>query len=53
MMFLEEPGDAPNIPIVSSGLSAGVSVSAALVLFLGIQPQLFLQLAEYAAAVVR
>jgi NADH-quinone oxidoreductase subunit N len=53
MMFLEEPGDVPNIPIVSSGLSAGVSVSAALVLFLGIQPQLFLQLAENAAAVVR
>jgi NADH-quinone oxidoreductase subunit N len=53
MMFLEEPADAPNIPIVSSGLSAGVSVAAALVLFLGIQPQLFLQLAEYAAAVVR
>jgi NADH-quinone oxidoreductase subunit N len=53
MMFLEEPSDAPSIPIVSSGLSAGVSVAAALVLFLGIQPQLFLQLAEYAAAVVR
>jgi NADH-quinone oxidoreductase subunit N len=53
MMFLEEPDDAPNIPIISSGLSAGVSVAAALVLFLGVQPQLFLQLAESAAAIVR
>ena len=53
MMFLEEPGDGPAVPVISSGLSAGVSVSAALVLYLGIQPQLFLQLAESAAAVVR
>jgi NADH-quinone oxidoreductase subunit N len=53
MMFLEEPVDAPNVPIISSGLSAGVSIAAALVLFLGVQPQLFLQLAESAAAVVR
>jgi NADH-quinone oxidoreductase subunit N len=53
MMFLEEPDHAPNIPIISSGLSAGVSVAAALVLFLGVQPQLFLQLAESAAAIVR
>jgi NADH-quinone oxidoreductase subunit N len=52
-MFLEEPDLARGLPIVTTGLSAGVSVSATLVLFLGIYPQNFLQIAETAAALVR
>ncbi|MFA9432722.1 NADH-quinone oxidoreductase subunit N [Egicoccus sp. AB-alg2] len=53
MMFLEDVEEGRGLPIVTTGLSAGVSVAATLVLFLGIQPQLLLQLAENAAAVVR
>jgi NADH-quinone oxidoreductase subunit N len=53
MMFLEEAEEGRALPIVTSGLSFGVSVSAAMVVFLGIQPQLLLQLAENAAALVR
>ena len=52
-MFLEESEEGRGLPLVTTGLSAGVSVAAVMVLFLGIQPQLLLQLAEYAAAVVR
>jgi NADH-quinone oxidoreductase subunit N len=52
-MFLEEAPEGAGLPIVTSGLSFGVSVSAALVLFLGIQPQALLQLAQNAAALVR
>jgi NADH-quinone oxidoreductase subunit N len=52
-MFLEEHEEGRSLPLVTTGLSAGVSVSAALVLYLGIQPQLFLQLAEHAAVLVR
>jgi NADH-quinone oxidoreductase subunit N len=52
-MFLEEHEEGRSLPLVTTGLSAGVSVSAALVLYLGIQPQLFLQLADHAAALVR
>ena len=53
MMFLEDPEEGRALPIVTSGLSAGVSVSAVLVLYLGLQPQIVLQLAEYSAALVR
>ncbi len=54
MMFLEEsPVEGRSLPIVTTGLSAGVSVAAALVLFLGVQPELLLQLADTAAALVR
>jgi NADH-quinone oxidoreductase subunit N len=53
MMFLEPHVEGRSLPLVTTGLSAGVSVSAALVLYLGIQPQLFLQLADNAAALVR
>ncbi|MEX2503823.1 MAG: NADH-quinone oxidoreductase subunit N [Egicoccus sp.] len=52
-MFLDEADETRGLPLVTTGLSAGVSVAATLVLFLGIQPQLLLQLAENAAAVVR
>jgi NADH-quinone oxidoreductase subunit N len=53
MMFLEEPVEGRALPLVTTGLSAGVSVSAALVLYLGLQPQLFLQLADDAAVLLR
>jgi NADH-quinone oxidoreductase subunit N len=53
MMFLEEPAEAPELPVLSSGVTAGVAVSAVLVIYLGVQPQVFLQLAEHAAALVR
>ena len=52
MMFLEDPTEDAIQPAQSTGLSTGISVSAALVIFLGIQPQLFLQLADTAAALV-
>ena len=52
-MFLEDADETRGLPLITTGLSAGISVAATLVLFLGIQPQLLLQLAENAAAVVR
>jgi NADH-quinone oxidoreductase subunit N len=52
-MFLEEPDLARGLPIVSTGLSFGVSVAGTLVLYLGVYPQPFLQMAEAAAALVR
>jgi NADH-quinone oxidoreductase subunit N len=52
-MFLDEHEEGRSLPTITTGLSAGVSVSAALVLYLGLQPQLFLQLADNAAALVR
>jgi NADH-quinone oxidoreductase subunit N len=53
VMFLEDADDTRGLPIVTTGLSAGISVAAALVLFVGIQPQLLLQLAEDASVLVR
>ncbi len=53
MMFLEDADEGRGLPIVTTGLSVGVSISAVLVIYLGVQPQLFLQLAESAAALVR
>jgi NADH-quinone oxidoreductase subunit N len=53
MMFLEEPDEGSHLPALSSGVTAGVAVSAVLVIYLGVQPQVFLQLAENAAALVR
>ena len=53
MMFLEEPDEGSPLPVLSSGVTAGVAVSAVLVIYLGVQPQVFLQLAENAAALVR
>ena len=48
--LIDTPTDRP---VVTTGLSAGVTISAALVLFLGIQPRLLLDLAERAAGLVR
>jgi NADH-quinone oxidoreductase subunit N len=53
MMFLEEAEEGRALPIVTGGLSFVVSVSAALVVFLGVQPQLLLELADIAAVIVR
>jgi len=53
VMFLEPVDEERGLPVVTTGLSAAVSVSAALVLFLGVQPRLLLDLAERAAVLVR
>ena len=53
VMFLEEPDVDRPLPAASGGLTAGIAVAATLVVFLGIQPQLFLQVADTAAALVR
>jgi len=53
MMFLEEPDPERAPPAQSSGMSLAIAVAAALVVFLGIQPQPILRLAESAAALVR
>jgi NADH:ubiquinone oxidoreductase subunit 2 (subunit N) len=53
MMFLEEPDPERAIPAQSTGMSLAIAVAAALVVFLGIQPQPILQFAEAAAALVR
>jgi NADH-quinone oxidoreductase subunit N len=52
-MFLEEPDPARGAPVVTTGLSVGVSVSAAFVLFLGLNPELVLRAAENAAVLAR
>ncbi|MEX1178991.1 MAG: NADH-quinone oxidoreductase subunit N [Nitriliruptor sp.] len=52
-MFLEAtPVDQP-MPVVTTGVSTGVAVAAALVVYLGVQPRVILQLADSAAALVR
>jgi NADH-quinone oxidoreductase subunit N len=53
LMFLDEaPVDQP-LPIITPGISTGVSVAAVLVVYLGVNPQVMLQLADNAAALVR
>jgi NADH-quinone oxidoreductase subunit N len=53
LMFLEEaPVDQP-LPIITPGISTAVSVAAVLVVYLGVNPQAMLQLADNAAALVR
>ena len=53
MMFLEEPDPEGPIPAQSTGMSLGIAVAAALVVFIGVQPQPLLQYAEAAASLVR
>ena len=57
MMFLEEPAegaeDVDRLPVVTTGLSFGVSVATALVVYLGVQPEVFLTLARNAAHLAR
>jgi NADH-quinone oxidoreductase subunit N len=52
-MFLEEGPEGADLPVVTPGVSTAVTVSAALVLYLGVQPQVLLQLADGAAALAR
>jgi NADH-quinone oxidoreductase subunit N len=52
-MFLEEaPLDQP-LPVVSPGINTGVSVAAVLTVYLGVNPQVLLQLADNAASLAR
>ncbi len=53
MMFLEDSPEPVEGPYPSFGLSVGVTVSAALVLYLGIQPELLLRLATDAGVLAR
>jgi NADH-quinone oxidoreductase subunit N len=64
IMFLEEPLGAEGaaegteaaearMPILSAGLSAATAVAAALIVVLGVQPQLLLELAGYAGVLLR
>jgi NADH-quinone oxidoreductase subunit N len=53
VMFLEDADIDRPLPAASTGLSTSIAVAATLVVFLGVQPQLFLQLADTAAALVR
>jgi NADH-quinone oxidoreductase subunit N len=52
-MFLEDESEGAPLPVVTAGVSTGVSIAAALVVYLGIQPQIFLQLADGAASLAR
>jgi len=52
-MFLEEPADADAPTGVSAGLTGALATAGALVIVLGLQPQLLLELAGYAAVLFR
>ncbi len=52
-MFLEEPEEGATGPLLTTGLSAGISAAAAGVVVLGILPSAFITLAEQAASVAR
>ncbi|MEX0869632.1 MAG: NADH-quinone oxidoreductase subunit N [Nitriliruptoraceae bacterium] len=52
-LFLDEPDPARGLPVVTGGLAAGIAVSGVFVLYLGIQPQALLQLADAAAVLAR
>jgi NADH-quinone oxidoreductase subunit N len=53
MMFLEDTPEDQPLPVTTTGVMTGISVSGFLVVYLGIQPQILLQLADSAAALVR
>jgi NADH-quinone oxidoreductase subunit N len=48
-MFLEEPDADAEAPLVPDDLNIGISLAAAAVVFLGIQPQLVLDIATRTA----
>jgi NADH-quinone oxidoreductase subunit N len=52
-MFLEEPAETTDQPTLSAGLTGALAVSGALVVIIGIQPRLLLELAGYAAVLFR
>lgn len=53
MMFLEEPVEAAPEPAYAMGWSLGVNLSAALVVYLGLQPAILLDLADKSATLAR
>jgi NADH-quinone oxidoreductase subunit N len=63
IMFLEEPAGADTSesaeaaearqPLLSAGLSSATAIAAALVVVLGVQPQLLLELAGHAGVLLR
>lgn len=53
MMFLEDPVEGMLEPAYSTGWSLGVNLAAALVVYLGLQPALLLDLAEKSSVLVR
>ena len=53
MMFLEEPVEGAELPVTSWGVSVGVALASALVIFLGVQPGVILTLADNAAVLAR
>lgn len=53
MMFLEEPAEDVLVPTYSTGWSLGVNLAAALVVYLGVQPAILLDLANRATEVAR
>ena len=56
IMFLEEPVEQhgeDRMPLLSSGLSSAVAIAAALVVVLGVQPQLLVELAGTAGVLLR
>ena len=53
MMFLEEPAEDVLEPAYSTGWSLGVNLAAALVVYLGVQPAILLDLANRTSEVAR
>ncbi|MEY3020797.1 MAG: hypothetical protein RLZZ272_1781 [Actinomycetota bacterium] len=53
LVFLEEPDPARGAPVLGVGLALAVSIAGLLVLSLGLQPQLVLQLLADTAAILR
>jgi NADH-quinone oxidoreductase subunit N len=53
IVFLEAPDPARGAPVMSVGLAAAVSVAGLLVLALGLQPQLVLELVADTASILR
>lgn len=52
-MYLEEPDEGTEAPVLTTGLSAGIAAAAAAVVVLGILPDAFVTLADRAAAIAR
>ncbi|MBY5161046.1 NADH-quinone oxidoreductase subunit N [Salsipaludibacter albus] len=52
-MFLTDPAPDAPVPAYSHGWNAGVTVAAGLIVYLGLQPSILLDLAERAAVLAR
>jgi NADH-quinone oxidoreductase subunit N len=55
IMFLDDApeGEEERMPLLSAGLSSAIAVAAALVVVLGVQPQLLMELAGHAGVLLR